>query len=66
MDLYIVNRKHLLSIHLVAMVMDMSQVGHMQLRKINHNVIKEVGNTIQFVIKEVGNTYMPICTWNLG
>ena len=27
----------------------------MQLRKVNHNVIKEVGNTIQFVIKEVGN-----------
>ena len=33
-----------------------TQVGHMQLRKVNHNVIKEVGNTIQFVINEVGNT----------
>ena len=30
----------------------------MQLRKVNHNVIKEVGNTIQFVIKEVGNLYL--------
>ena len=30
----------------------MSQVGHMQLRKVNHNVIKEVGKTSPFVIKK--------------
>ena len=43
-----------------------TQVGHMQLRKVIHNVIKEVGKTIQFVINEVGNTYVSIRTWKLN